>query len=107
VETATATDYLGNEIKEGHQICFVQRSNLFTEIGYLMPHGDSIVYDHQPEEDLWEIDEYADVVNIDGKLFYSVEENSARYNINLSLLDFFTPSNCIVAIKGISDQRPI
>lgn len=103
-------DYRGNEIKDGMTVCVIVTRALYeiTSFGFMMPNETIYVEKDIKIENVSDdkypriIEEY-DIVSIDDRLFYKKQYNGKMFNVDLSCL-FGINNNCIVAIKGLSDD---
>jgi hypothetical protein len=106
------TDWKGNVIKEGDEVCFIKirTGGFFKNFGWMIPNGDGTYTSHTipdvPDEDCWEFGEYKKVwANKTGKLFYTSVLGEYILHQPISMLNFCGDSKHILAIKGVSDNR--
>lgn len=101
------TDWKGNVIKEGDEVCFIKirTGENFSNLSLLIPDGEGGFTEYkteeEPEEDCWEIGKY---IKIEKGLRYTVSMGEYTFNTPISSLAFFEP-NIILAIKGVSDTK--
>lgn len=105
------TDWKGNVIKEGDEICFIKikTGGLFTDISLVMlPGGEEIPIPAEEEKDCWEVEEYLKVERMDcGLLGYTRKygEWTVTQAITMDEIKFFDTGRFILAIKGVSDTK--
>lgn len=105
------TDWKGNIIKEGDEICVIRtRKNCsFKNFGILYPNMDGTFTHHKvpdiPEEDCWEVIE---CMRVDKGLRVTSKINGGIgviiYTREVKHILDFMGSNVILAIKGVSDS---
>ncbi len=101
----TVTDWKGNEIKEGMEVCIIQTNtdNYFRDSKTGLP--------FTPIVDCWDIKTYLVeskngnlVINTTTKGANEAEGYTFHFSNPISMLTW-TSKNCIIAIKGISDNE--
>jgi hypothetical protein len=103
------TDYLGNEIKDGMEICWVLVNKHTPQISWYVG-GKIMMMQEEENEPCWELGEYIKVsVCENGRPMYhkTVKDGDITYNFT-DYLDspFIDTKNIVLAIKGISDKQP-
>ena len=116
-DTEKIFDWMGNEVKAGMTIYFVQTKPSFLEtarIGWVIPITGVNIWEDEKEwekrknRDVWELGREYDVVNIRGGLQVrmNIEDNEDIESIIFPICYMFG-ENPTIAIKGISDTTPI
>lgn len=113
-------DWRGNEVKEGMTIYFVQTKPMYIgKYGMLIPGGctkdgkptevweSDEDYEIRRNEDIWHLGNPYEVTKKDGRLFASFNEGELTFSTLLSNLVAEPPLTTTIAIKGISDIKPI
>ncbi|MFA7290363.1 MAG: hypothetical protein WC055_15925 [Melioribacteraceae bacterium] len=99
-------DWMGNEIKAGMTIYYVQTKIMYSQFGVAFPmneeHCEIILFDKQPDEECWELGTGYEVFDNGGVLY--VTKQFGEYSIS-SPVYIFPETNTIIAIKGISDTK--
>lgn len=102
------TDWKGNVIKEGDEVCFIKikSGGIFKNMTWLIPNGDgsfsSRTIEDEPEEDCWAVGEY---VLIEKGLVYTSTIGDYTFTMPISGLTFCIQPGTILAIKGVSDMK--
>ena len=100
------TDYLGNEVKSGMEICFIRvvDRQQFRFMGIYVG-GEKFGEEEpiRPDKSCWNIGEY---INVETNLTYTKEIGGYTFTAPISMLIFSTDfSTHILAIKGVSDNK--
>lgn len=106
------TDWKGNLIKEGDEICVIRIVDrpMFTNMTLMIPKGlpgefeaiKSPAPDPEPKE-CWEIDEYKLVMP---GLMYESKAGEFTFHCHISMIHFLLDKDHVLAIKGVSDKNP-
>lgn len=107
-EPQPVTDWKGNIIKEGDEVCIIKIVDrpMFSNFGILVPVGGGVRWDsaEAPEpKECWIPGEY---LKIREGLTYVVNVHDQIVNSHVSLLTLFLDKDHILAIKGVSDKNP-
>lgn len=100
------TDYLGNEVKCGMEICFIRvvDKQQFRFMGCMV--GGEMIGTPEPERPdvpCWEVGKY---INVEFGMNYTENINGFELTAPISMLIFGTDFNThILAIKGVSDSE--
>jgi hypothetical protein len=107
-------DWKGNEIKAGMTIYFVRtKPMLMGRLGWMIPNGKGEYEqrwepqeqaDERNNKDYWILGEPCEVVEMNNELWYQMKGNDG-YTFSFQLR-YKVQENTIVAIKGISDEKP-
>lgn len=106
------TDWKGNNIEAGMEVCFILINNHTPQINWLVG-GEVHVMQEASDEPCLEVGEYGTVqIDSNGKPFITIVTKGANelegYTFNFQqYLDspFIDTKNLILAIKGISDTK--
>lgn len=102
------TDWKGNVIKEGDEVCFIKirTGGFFKNFSMCIPNGDGTFTTHtlpdEPEKDCWEVGEY---IKIEQGLRYTSKFGEYTFNQPISMLTILMDNKHILAIKGVSDMN--
>lgn len=105
------SDWKGNAIKEGDEICFIKikTGSGFLSFSIMIPNGDGsyekIESPAEPEKDCWEVGEYLKVEKEGRYLFVNSKCGEYTVQQEISLLTFCMSERTILAIKGVSDSK--
>ena len=106
------TDWKGNKIKDGDEICFIRiiERDYFGKAGMFIPDGKGSGANHwfktepNPDKECWEIGEYRKVEMRDNVPYITIQSGEYTVTAPLSMSTMFMDKDCsILAIKGISD----
>lgn len=106
------TDWQGNVIKEGDEICVIQtkKNYMFKKPQSYVPNlsGGFDVIDlfEEPEEDCWIIEESYKVVIINDSLYFTYAAGEYTVSNSLSIIKIGLDQYHLLAIKGVSDMQP-
>lgn len=110
----TLVDWMGNEIKEGHEVCFIKikTGGYFRNASFFIPDGSGGHTEHKipddPEEDCWEVGEYLKIIKDDnGILVYDIKGPNYSGRQLVCMLGWYVDTKYILAIKGVSDTKQI
>lgn len=107
------TDWKGNIIKEGDEICLIRTKDIdyFGRVAWIMPKEDG-TYDEivtkekpEPTKDIWEVGQYHKVFTHKGKLCIKIQCGEWEVTQGIMGIMVFEPSEIILAIKGVSDTK--
>lgn len=101
------TDWKGNEIKPGMEICFIRVIyRQYFQFGVLVPIAPGVHVDHmedkRPDKPCWEV---LESFIVDETLCISKTEGNITLKNPLSWIESGLQDDTILAIKGISDNR--
>lgn len=108
------TDWKGNEIKEGDEICLIKflQKDWVGRSGFYVPQGNGsfkeVVVKEKPEPDkeVWEVGAYYLVHNRKGLLCITEEVGEHKITSAINQLMFFLDEKCFqIGIKGVSDTK--
>lgn len=104
------TDWKGNEVKEGDEICIIRRIRrpFFTNVSWLIPDGMGKFQeikgsDPEPAKECWEVGDYT---KVEPGFMCTTKEGDTTYKCHISLLTMFMTDDFVLAIKGLSDVNP-
>lgn len=99
------TDYLGNEVKDGMDICFITviDKQQFRFMGYMI--GGEMKGSLEPERPDKPCFEKGEFYHLNNGLNYTKKHGGITYTAPLSMLTFGQQPTQILAIKGISDTE--
>ena len=102
------TDYLGNEIKEGDEVCFIQviDRQYFSKIGYFIPGtGESKEVDvSRPDTPCFRKGDYYKVFLYHGCIAYTISTDEFVLTEHIPPI-WFNERTTVIAIKGKSDTE--
>lgn len=98
-------DYIGNEVKEGMSIYFVQTNIHQMEMGFLMPGGGYQKVIDASDTDCWILGK--EYLVKDGSMGLYVEIKAGSYTFMQTIESAFIFNKQTIAIKGVSDKEPV
>lgn len=111
--TKPVVDWMGNELKEGDEFCFIKVRAVgpFKNFGIMIPDGKGVFISQSipdgVEEDCWYVGEYSKIEKGEMGLFYTSTFQGFTFHQHISLLHFCGSNESILAIKGVSDNQEL
>lgn len=99
-------DWMGNEIKEGDEVCLIQVIQSYPRVGIALA-GEITWQDQKPDEECWEKGRYHKLKMGELGLYYEWSKGNYHFIELLSMLMWSVSEKTIIAIKEISDKKEL